>query len=101
MTKRKDKFYASALGVTLRAMRKSKKWSMPQLGNLIGVSPSAVQAWESNRTSPTWANIVSICQAYRISLSGLMLLVEKTISMMEEKNDPAIEPAAPGSDPKR
>lgn len=100
MTKRQDKFYASALGVTLRALRKSKKMSMPETGILIGVSPSAVQAWESNRTSPTWANIISICRAYRISLSGLMLLVEKTISMMEKENE-AVKPTAAGRNAKR
>jgi hypothetical protein len=43
---------------------------------------------------------VTFATVCNVKLSGLIISVEKAAAMMEEKNDPAIEPAAPGSDPK-
>jgi len=100
MPQARNELYARALGVSICAVRKYRKWSMTELARRINVSRSAVASWEGGRGSPRWAHLVIFAAVCNVKLSGLIISVEKAAAMMEEKNDPAIEPAAPGSDPK-
>ncbi len=100
MPRARNELYARALGVSLRAARKYRNWTMTELARRINVSRSAIASWEGGRGSPSWAHLVTFAAVCNVKLSSLIISVEKAAAMMERENDPPIEPAAPGGNPK-
>ncbi len=100
MPRARNELYARALGVSLRAARKYRNWTMTELARRINVSRSAIASWEGGRGSPSWAHLVTFAAVCNVKLSSLIISVEKAAAMMERENDPPIEPAAPGDNPK-
>jgi len=100
MPRARNELYARALGVSLRAARKYRNWTMTELARRINVSRSAIASWEGGRGSPSWAHLVTFATVCNVKLSSLIISVEKAAAMMERENDPPIEPAAPGDNPK-
>lgn len=97
MPRAKNDLYARALGVSLRAARKYRNWSMTELARKMNVSRSAVASWEDGRGSPSWAHLVTFAIVCNVKLSSLIISVEKAAAMMESQNDSTTEPA-PSSD---
>lgn len=97
MPREKNDLYARALGVSLRAARKYRNWSMTELARKVNVSRSAVASWEDGRGSPSWAHLVTFAIVCNVKLSSLIISVEKAAAMMESQNDSTTEPA-PSSD---
>lgn len=97
MPRSKNDLYARALGVSLRAARKYRNWSMTELARKVNVSRSAVASWEDGRGSPSWAHLVTFAIVCNVKLSSLIISVEKAAAMMESQNDSTTEPA-PSSD---
>lgn len=93
MPREKNDLYARALGVSLRAARKYRNWSMTELARKVNVSRSAVASWEDGRGSPSWAHLVTFAIVCNVKLSSLIISVEKAAAMMESQNDPTTEPA--------
>ena len=93
MPRTKNDLYARALGVSLRAARKYRNWSMIELARKVNVSRSAVASWEGGRGSPSWAHLVTFATVCNVKLSSLIISVEKVAAMMESQNDPTAEPA--------
>lgn len=92
MPRAKNDLYARALGVSLRAARKYRNWSMTELARKVNVSRSAVASWEDGRGSPSWAHLVTFAIVCNVKLSSLIISVEKAAAMMESQNDPTTEP---------
>lgn len=93
MPRAKNDLYARALGISLRAARKYRNWSMTELARKVNVSRSAVASWEDGRGSPSWAHLVTFAIVCNVKLSSLIISVEKAAAMMESQNDPTTEPA--------
>ena len=93
MPRAKNDLYARALGVSLRAARKYRNWSMTELARKVNVSRSAVASWEDGRGSPSWAHLVTFAIVCNVKLSNLIISVEKAAAMIESQNDPTTEPA--------
>lgn len=93
MPRSKNDLYARALGVSLRAARKYRNWSMTELARKVNVSRSAVASWEDGRGSPSWAHLVTFAIVCNVKLSSLIISVEKAAAMIESQNDPTTEPA--------
>lgn len=93
MPRAKNDLYARALGVSLRAARKYRNWSMTELARKVNVSRSAVASWEDGRGSPSWAHLVTFAIVCNVKLSSLIISVEKAAAMMESQNDSTTEPA--------
>lgn len=55
----------------LLALRKAKRMSQAELGDIMGVTRSAVQQWEKGETVPTLANLVELARFFDISLADL------------------------------
>jgi transcriptional regulator with XRE-family HTH domain len=100
MPRARNELYARALGVSLRAARKYRNWTMTELARRINVSRSAIASWEGGRGSPSWAHLVTFATVCNVKLSSLIISVEKAAAMMERKNDTPIEPPTPGGNPK-
>ena len=93
MPRAKNDLYARALGVSLRAARKYRNWSMTELARKVNVSRSAVASWEDGWGSPSWAHLVTFAIVCNVKLSSLIISVEKAAAMIESQNDPTTEPA--------
>ena len=58
-------------GPKLRALRKAHGQSAAQLGNLIGISKTAVYHYENGKNTPTHKHLLAICELYNIKASSL------------------------------
>lgn len=101
MPRARNELYARALGVSLRAARKYRNWSMTELARRINVSRSAIALWEDGRGSPSWAHLVTFSMVCNVKLSSLIISVEKAAAMIEKENDPATKPAPATDNPER
>ncbi|MBR6029728.1 MAG: helix-turn-helix transcriptional regulator [Clostridia bacterium] len=59
------------IGERLEALRKGKKLSRAALGEMLGVSATAVYKWETNQTDPSMDKLNAIADLYGVSLDEL------------------------------
>ncbi len=50
-----------SLGERLRSLRESKKLTMKELAEKLGVDRTSVSAWERDRTTPNYDILIKIC----------------------------------------
>ena len=62
----------------LKELRAEKKISLDRLGNIIGVSDTAIMKWEQNRSEPTALNIVQVAKFFNVSADYLLGLEDET-----------------------
>ena len=62
----------------LKELRTEKKISLDKLGNLIGVSDTAILKWEQNKCEPTAVNIVQLAIYFNVSTDYLLGLEDET-----------------------
>jgi transcriptional regulator with XRE-family HTH domain len=60
---------APGIGKTIKRAREKKRWSQQEAADRLGVSRSALNAWENNRAYPR-SSIGAIEALYGISLDG-------------------------------
>lgn len=56
----------------LKYLRTEKGYSQKQLGEIIGVSYSAVSLWELGLSEPKLSYIVELCKVFNISFDQLI-----------------------------
>ncbi len=61
-------------------LRKSKKISLEELADIIGVSRQAISKWESGETTPDLTNAIALADFYNMT-------VDELISRKTENND--------------
>lgn len=71
-------------GIKLAKLRKERKLTQEELGELLGINGKSVSKWERGITRPNVENILKICVLFRISSDELFLLYENT-SFSDEK----------------
>lgn len=57
----------------LKALRKEKKLSQPELAKAINVSKGVISFWENGIYEPTASNIIKIAKFFNISIDELLL----------------------------
>src|SRR5574344_2682902 len=60
------------LGARIREVRKERKLSQEELGNLIGVSKVSVCNWEREIKKPSSKNLISLSKILNVSLEYLI-----------------------------
>ncbi len=63
---------AQALSVTVRALRRDRRWTIEEAAERFGVEPAYVRSLESGRTNPSLAVLVSIAVAFGMSTDELL-----------------------------
>ena len=80
--KRRDVADAKAIGLRIRAARKSRGWKLKDLADAVGRAKSSVSCWESGLRIPsTWAVLIRLCHALRRSSDWLVYGVAKRGSL--------------------
>ena len=62
----------SSLGERLHVLRKARKLSQRQLGNVVRVSHVTISQWESSDSHPSGTNLMALCQALDCTAKHLM-----------------------------
>lgn len=66
---------------TLRELRKARNISMKQLGEIIGLSESAISLYETGKREPDYATLTKLADYFNVTVDYLM-------GRSEEKNNP-------------
>ena len=69
-----------ALGVTLRALRTERGRTQRGLAAEAGITVAHLSKIECGHTNPTWASVVAIASALRLSVAEVGLRFEETCS---------------------
>ena len=76
--KRRDVADAKAIGLRIRAARKSRSWKIRDLAEAVGVARQTVACWECGARVPhTWSMMIRLCHALRRSSDWLLYGVAK------------------------
>jgi transcriptional regulator with XRE-family HTH domain len=97
--KRSDR-HTRAFSLMLRIHRRRKGWDIIKLAGKIGLSRSAVSAYENHKCAPSFGNMVKIAEAFGITLTQMMELTEKIVKNLEIIDAEAAKAATPAADPK-
>lgn len=62
----------NTIGNNIKRIRKAKKITQKELGEMLGVSQSAINQFENNRSTPKTQTLEKIAQALNVSVSTLM-----------------------------
>jgi len=83
------------LGGRVQQLRKRNQWTLIDLSERCGISPSALSKIERNRLSPTYANIVRLARGLNVNTSELFggeggaVAAEQRLSVMRiDEGDP-------------
>jgi transcriptional regulator with XRE-family HTH domain len=60
------------LGARIAALRRSAGWSQAELGNRLGVSPSAIGMYEQGRREPAGALLIAMAEVFSVSTDYLL-----------------------------
>ncbi len=60
------------LGKNLKFVREQRGYSQKQVSMALGVSAPTVSDWEAGNTTPTVANLIRLCQLYRVRADLLL-----------------------------
>ena len=63
----------TALGRSVRTLRREKRWTIEEAAERFGVEPAFVRSIEAGRTNPSLAVIVSIAAAFGLRAGELLL----------------------------
>lgn len=58
--------------INIRKYRKQKGLTMKELGNMVGVSESAIGYWETGKRKPDYGKLLEICDALGCSFYDLV-----------------------------
>ena len=60
------------LGERIKRLRKEKNLTLKQLGELMGVSESAISVWETGQYVPSYRMIILLCETLNITADELI-----------------------------
>ena len=80
-------------GQRIVAARRARQMSQRALARALGVSPSAVNQWESGQTRPGIAHLTDIAQCLTVSLDSLTGLTDWTPGALPAPTTPSPNPA--------
>lgn len=78
-------------GEKLRELRKNKNISQEKLGEILGVTSTAIYSWEINRTQPPFETVVKIAKFFEVSPNYLFGFTDEDITKIKELNRVARE----------
>ena len=78
------------IGKKIAQLRKKKKMSQTELGNVFGISQGAVSQWERGVTNPDIESIKIMAEIFEVNLSEL--LGGESASSLTQKEAPADDP---------
>ncbi|WP_028547166.1 cupin domain-containing protein [Paenibacillus taiwanensis] len=84
------------IGATIRAIRKQRKMTIPQLCECTGLSKGFISNVENNRTSPSIATLESIANSLKVPLPYLLL--HQTQRMQVVRKADRVQTTMPGID---
>lgn len=56
----------------LKELRTEKRLSLEKLGNIVGVSDTAIMKWEQNKSEPTAVNIKALATFFNVTSDYLL-----------------------------
>ncbi|MDE7329782.1 MAG: helix-turn-helix domain-containing protein, partial [Clostridia bacterium] len=60
------------LAENLKMLRKYKKMSRAELGNLLGVTSTAVSSWENGKREPSLEMLAKICEIFDETFDSIL-----------------------------
>lgn len=74
--------------MTLKAARVNRGLNQQEAADLIGVSRTTLQSWETCKSFPTVAQLPAIEKAYNVKYDDIIFLPsDSTFSVKEQKTD--------------
>ena len=70
----------NTFGDRLRALRASRNLHQSQLGEKLGLSPSAIGSYERNLREPAYKHLVDIAELFGVSVDYLLCRTEEPLS---------------------
>ena len=80
MEKADTEIVREIFGKVLRQKRKEKGWSQEELAGRAGIAMRFVSLLECNKRQPSISTIYLLCNAFGISMSDFMMLIEFEMS---------------------
>lgn len=71
-------------GISLAKLRKERRLTQEELGELLGINGKSVSKWERGITRPSVENILKICVLFRISSDELFLIYSNSSFLNDE-----------------
>lgn len=78
------------IGYKIKELRKKKKLTQAELGKIIGVSQTAITAWENDRTLPSREYLAKMARYFNVT-SDYLLEIDKCDLDHKEKIDIALQ----------
>jgi repressor LexA len=72
------------IGENIKLLRTQNKMSQKQLGEKLGITQQAIGKWESNKSEPDNAMIVSIAKLFNVSTDFILHGADKQQSSVSE-----------------
>ena len=79
-------FHKDLFGTRLRKLRKLKKESQQEIGELIGVNPNQVSEMENGHTTTTFEKLYLLCEHFNVSADYLLGLTNELRPLWEKDN---------------
>lgn len=73
----------NTFGDRLRQLRTSRNMHQSQLGDLLGLSPSAIGSYERNLREPAYKHLVDIADLFKVSVDYLLCRTDEPLSTEE------------------
>ncbi len=73
------------IGETLKELRKAKRYTQKEIGEMCGVSDISVYKWETNRAEPNIDTLCKLADIYGVSLDCLLGRVPMDVVVKNEK----------------
>lgn len=68
-------------GLRLRALRKEKNLKQSELGEMFGLSPSAIGSYERDLREPAYHHLVAFAQFFRVSIDYLLCRTDERMTV--------------------
>lgn len=69
-----------------KELRKRNKYSMESIGEMVGISKSAISAWESGEKYPRTPTLIKLCEIYDVSMDYLVGNSDEAITKEQTRN---------------
>lgn len=73
----------STFGDRLRSLRSNRNLHQSQLGELLGLSPSAIGSYERNLREPAYKHLCEMAELFNVSVDYLLCRTEEPLSVDE------------------
>lgn len=78
-------------GIKLSKLRKERKLTQEELGELLAINGKSVSKWERGITMPSVENILKICVLFRVSSDELFLIYKNTLLLENESKNISVK----------